>query len=95
MYHILSRKKWLSHKHFSKYTTDAPNINCRSTFEKKEPHNSGARYHLDCSFTVQNIADGVSSKDTRARPKSQILTLQSALARMFLGLRSRWKTLAA
>jgi hypothetical protein len=45
--------------------------------------------------TVQNMADGVSQNDTRARPKSQIFSLQSAFARIFLGLRSRWKTFAA
>lgn len=37
----------------------------------------------------------MSLKAGRARPKSQILSLQSLLARMFLGLRSRWKTRAA
>lgn len=31
-------------------------------------------------------------KAGRARPKSQIFSLQSELARMFLGLRSRWNT---
>jgi hypothetical protein len=34
-------------------------------------------------------------KDGRARPKSQTLSLQSAFARMFLGFRSLWNTLAA
>ena len=37
----------------------------------------------------------MSLNDGRASPKSQILSLQSELARMFLGFRSRWKTLAA
>ena len=32
---------------------------------------------------------------TRANPKSQILSLQSELAKMFFGFKSRWKTLAA
>jgi hypothetical protein len=35
---------------------------------------------------------GMSLKAGRASPKSQILSLQSELARMFLGLRSRWNT---
>lgn len=39
--------------------------------------------------TVQNIAVGVSLKATLARPKSQILSLQSAFANIFLGFRSR------
>lgn len=37
----------------------------------------------------------MSLKDGRARPKSHTFNLQSELARMFLGLRSRWNTLAA
>lgn len=45
--------------------------------------------------TVQKIVVGVSLNATLARPKSQILSLQLALASMFLGLRSRWYTLAA
>lgn len=45
-------------------------------------------------ITVQNIAVGVSLKATLARPKSQILSLQSAFAKIFLGFRSRWKTFA-
>jgi len=45
--------------------------------------------------TVQKMAVGVSLKATLARPKSQILSLQSAFAKMFLGLRSLWKTFAA
>lgn len=44
--------------------------------------------------TVQKTAEGESVKETRASPKSQILILQSALARMFLGFRSLWKTCA-
>lgn len=44
--------------------------------------------------TVQNIADGVSLKEARASPKSQIFSLQSALASIFFGFRSRWNTLA-
>ena len=32
---------------------------------------------------------------TRANPKSQTLSLQSELAKMFFGFKSRWKTLAA
>ena len=46
-------------------------------------------------LTVQNIAVGVSLKATLASPKSQILSLQSALAKMFFGFKSRWKTFAA
>lgn len=46
------------------------------------------------NLTVQNIAVGVSLKATLARPKSQILSLQSAFANIFFGFRSRWKTLA-
>ena len=38
---------------------------------------------------------GVSLKATLARPKSHILSLQSALAKIFFGFKSRWKTLAA
>ena len=45
--------------------------------------------------TVQKIADGASLKDTLARPKSHIFNLQSALARMFFGFKSRWNTFAA
>jgi hypothetical protein len=45
--------------------------------------------------TVQRIADGASLKDTLARPKSHIFSLQSALARMFFGFKSRWNTFAA
>lgn len=45
-------------------------------------------------LTVQKIADGTSLNDTRARPKSQIFNLQSALARIFLGFKSRWKIFA-
>jgi hypothetical protein len=45
--------------------------------------------------TVQKIAVGVSLKATLARPKSHILSLQSAFARIFFGLRSRWNTFAA
>lgn len=37
----------------------------------------------------------MSLNDGLARPKSQTLSLQSEFARMFLGLRSRWNTLAA
>lgn len=37
----------------------------------------------------------MSLNDGRAKPKSQILSLQSELARIFLGFRSRWNTLAA
>ena len=39
--------------------------------------------------TVQKMAVGVSLKATLARPKSQILSLQSAFAKIFLGFRSR------
>ena len=45
--------------------------------------------------TVQKIADGASLNDTRASPKSHIFNLQSALARMFFGFKSRWNTFAA
>lgn len=45
--------------------------------------------------TVQKIAEGASLKDARASPKSQIFNLQSALASMFLGFKSRWNTFAA
>ena len=38
---------------------------------------------------------GVSVNAGRASPKSQILSLQSLFARMFLGFKSRWKTFAA
>lgn len=47
------------------------------------------------SRTVQKMVDGESLNDTRASPKSQIFSLLSALARIFFGFRSRWKTLAA
>lgn len=47
------------------------------------------------THTVQKLADGASFNDTRARPKSQIFSLQSALARIFFGFKSRWKTFAA
>lgn len=45
--------------------------------------------HITTERTVQKIADGASLNDTRARPKSQIFNLQSALARIFFGFRSR------
>lgn len=45
--------------------------------------------------TVQNIAVGVSLNATLASPKSHILSLQSALAKIFFGFKSRWKTFAA
>mmetsp|Transcript_935 Transcript_935/g.2209 ORF Transcript_935/g.2209 Transcript_935/m.2209 type:complete len:203 (-) Transcript_935:2036-2644(-) len=38
--------------------------------------------------------DFVSSGTLRAKPKSQILTSQSSLSRIFAGLRSLWRTLA-
>jgi hypothetical protein len=41
-------------------------------------------------LTVQNIAEGASLNDTRASPKLQFLSLQSELASIFLGFRSRW-----
>jgi len=44
--------------------------------------------------TVQKIVDGASSKAARASPKSHIFSLQSALASIFFGFKSRWKTLA-
>lgn len=47
------------------------------------------------NYTVQNIAVGVSLKATLARPKSQILSLQSEFANIFFGFKSRWKTFAA
>lgn len=49
----------------------------------------------ESGHTVQNIAVGVSLKATLARPKSQIFSLQSALAKIFLGFRSLWYTFAA
>lgn len=52
-------------------------------------------YLIGKKHTVQNMAVGVSLKATLARPKSQILSLQSAFAKIFFGLRSRWKTFAA
>jgi len=45
-------------------------------------------------LTVQNIADGASLNETRASPKSHIFSLQSALARIFFGFKSRWNTFA-
>lgn len=45
--------------------------------------------------TVQKIVVGVSWNATLARPKSQILSLQFAFAKMFFGFKSRWYTLAA
>lgn len=41
------------------------------------------------------MAVGVSLKATLASPKSHILSLQSAFAKIFLGLRSLWNTFAA
>lgn len=41
------------------------------------------------NLTVQKIADGASLNDTRASPKSHIFSLQSALAKIFLGFKSR------
>lgn len=46
------------------------------------------------TLTVQKMAEGTSVNDTRASPKSQIFTLQSELARIFFGFKSRWKTCA-
>lgn len=45
--------------------------------------------------TVQKTVDGASSNAARASPKSQSFSLQSALASIFFGFKSRWKTLAA
>lgn len=42
------------------------------------------------AHTVQNTVVGVSLNATRANPKSQTLSLQFALAKIFFGLRSRW-----
>ena len=47
------------------------------------------------AHTVQKMTDEASSNDARASPKSQIFSLQSALARIFFGFKSRWKTFAA
>ena len=41
------------------------------------------------------MAVGVSLKATLASPKSHILSLQSAFAKIFFGLRSLWNTFAA
>ena len=38
---------------------------------------------------------GMSLNDGLASPKSQIFSLQSEFARMFLGFKSLWNTLAA
>jgi hypothetical protein len=47
------------------------------------------------THTVQKIVDGASLNDARASPKSHIFSLQSALASIFFGFKSRWKTFAA
>lgn len=47
-----------------------------------------------CFCTVQKMVVGVSLKATLASPKSHILSLQSAFAKIFLGFRSRWNTFA-
>lgn len=49
----------------------------------------------DGILTVQKMAVGASENATLARPKSHILSLQSALASTFLGFKSLWKTFAA
>lgn len=91
------------------------------TFEKNEPHSSGALYHLVATsscilqkynirgvlsitairvsnykyiveliiHTVQNNVVGVSLNATLANPKSHILSLQFAFARIFFGSKSR------
>lgn len=50
---------------------------------------------LSClSYFVMNTALSTPAM-LRAKPKSQILTLQSSLTKIFAGLRSLWRTLAA
>jgi hypothetical protein len=46
-------------------------------------------------LTVQKMADDEPFMVTRANPKSHTLSLQSELANMFFGFKSRWNTLAA
>lgn len=41
------------------------------------------------------MVDGASLNAARASPKSQIFSLQSELASIFFGFKSRWKTFAA
>ncbi len=50
---------------------------------------------FNMKLTVQKIAVGASLNATRARPKSQIFSLQSAFASTFFGFKSRWNTFAA
>jgi hypothetical protein len=54
---------------------------------------SGARYHRVATYSVICVPESsdLSSKP-RLRPKSQILSSQSALTRRLPGLRSRWTT---
>lgn len=44
---------------------------------------------MKATHTVQKIAEGASLNDARARPKSHIFSLQSALASIFFGFKSR------
>lgn len=58
-------------------------------FEQTVTNSIDGNYEFKKLLTVQNIVVGVSLKATLASPKSQTLSLQFALANMFLGLRSR------
>ena len=56
---------------------------------------SGALYHLVATYSVMYPAfSSGSTLKPLAKPKSQILSSQSALTRRLPGLRSRWRTLA-
>ena len=56
---------------------------------------SGARYHRVATYSVMYPAFSSGSMEKPlARPKSQILSSQSALTRRLPGFRSRWRTLA-
>lgn len=50
---------------------------------------------MNATHTVQKIVEGASLNNARASPKSHIFSLQSALASIFFGFKSRWKTFAA
>jgi hypothetical protein len=52
-------------------------------------------FKMNATHTVQKIVEGASLNDARASPKSHIFSLQSALASIFFGFKSRWKTFAA
>ena len=73
---------------------ESPQIAKKEKKNKKLAPEKKTFQMLQGDSTHQKIVVGASVKLGRASPKSQIFSLQSELARMFFGFRSRWKTLA-